>query len=79
MLPQQLPKEQIEWRRYYGWVSTMIYLESNFVQFKGELLLLLYPFFIFIGWNAVILVYKVTVKDDLTKWNNVLKGHSPVD
>lgn len=65
----------------------MIHLESNFVQFKEELLpkegnkaLLTFPF-LHIYWTECCdtEVYKATVKDDLTKWQNVLKAHSSVD
>ncbi|CAH2218559.1 trafficking particle complex subunit 10 [Pelobates cultripes] len=50
-LTQQLPREPMEWRRAYGRAPKMIHLESNFVQFKEELLpkegnkaLLTFPF-----------------------------------
>uniref|UniRef100_A0A8C9G398 TRAPPC10/Trs130 N-terminal domain-containing protein n=1 Tax=Pavo cristatus TaxID=9049 RepID=A0A8C9G398_PAVCR len=50
-LSQQLPREPMEWRRSYGRAPKMIHLESNFVQFKEELLpkegnkaLLTFPF-----------------------------------
>uniref|UniRef100_A0A8C4VGY6 Trafficking protein particle complex subunit 10 n=1 Tax=Gopherus evgoodei TaxID=1825980 RepID=A0A8C4VGY6_9SAUR len=87
MLSQQLPKEPMEWRRSYGRAPKMIHLESNFVQFKEELLpkegnkaLLTFPF-LHIYWTECCdtEVYKATVKDDLTKWQNVLKVHSSVD
>lgn len=87
MLSQQLPKEPMEWRRSYGRAPKMIHLESNFVQFKEELLpkegnkaLLTFPF-LHIYWTECCdtEVYKATVKDDITKWQNVLKVHSSVD
>ncbi|XP_006876848.1 PREDICTED: trafficking protein particle complex subunit 10 [Chrysochloris asiatica] len=87
MLSQQLPREPMEWRRSYGRAPKMIHLESNFVQFKDELLpkegnkaLLTFPF-LHIYWTECCdtEVYKATVKDDLTKWQNVLKAHSSVD
>nr|XP_045359962.1 trafficking protein particle complex subunit 10 isoform X1 [Camelus bactrianus] len=77
----------MEWRRSYGRAPKMIHLESNFVQFKEELLpkegnkaLLTFPF-LHIYWTECCdtEVYKATVKDDLTKWQNVLKSHSSVD
>ncbi|XP_072595335.1 trafficking protein particle complex subunit 10 isoform X3 [Vulpes vulpes] len=77
----------MEWRRSYGRAPKMIHLESNFVQFKEELLpkegnkaLLTFPF-LHIYWTECCdtEVYKATVKDDLTKWQNVLKAHSSVD
>ncbi|KAM5275435.1 trafficking protein particle complex subunit 10 isoform 2-T4 [Hipposideros larvatus] len=77
----------MEWRRSYGRAPKMIHLESNFVQFKEELLpkegnkaLLTFPF-LHVYWTECCdtEVYKATVKDDLTKWQNVLKAHSSVD
>uniref|UniRef100_A0A2R9AJP3 Trafficking protein particle complex subunit 10 n=1 Tax=Pan paniscus TaxID=9597 RepID=A0A2R9AJP3_PANPA len=74
-LSQQLPREPMEWRRSYGRAPKMIHLESNFVQFKEELLpkegnkaLLTFPF-LHIYWTECCdtEVYKATVKDDLTK------------
>lgn len=87
VLSQQLPREPMEWRRSYGRAPKMIHLESSFVQFKEELLpkegnkaLLTFPF-LHIYWTECCdtEVYKATVKDDLTKWQNVLKAHSSVD
>ncbi|XP_004842549.1 trafficking protein particle complex subunit 10 [Heterocephalus glaber] len=87
MLSQQLPREPMEWRRSYGRAPKMIHLESNFVPFKEELLpkegnkaLLTFPF-LHIYWTECCdtEVYKATVKDDLTKWQNILKAHSSVD
>ncbi|XP_019384571.1 PREDICTED: trafficking protein particle complex subunit 10 isoform X1 [Crocodylus porosus] len=87
MLSQQLPRDPMEWRRSYGRAPKMIHLESNFVQFKEELLpkegnkaLLTFPF-LHIYWTECCdtEVYKATVKDDITKWQNVLKAHSSVD
>ncbi|KAK9402061.1 hypothetical protein NXF25_010417 [Crotalus adamanteus] len=86
-LSQQLPKEPMEWRRSYGRAPKMIHLESNFVQFKEELLpkegnkaLLTFPF-LHIYWTECCdtEVYKATVKDDITKWQNVLKVHNSMD
>uniref|UniRef100_A0A5F8GH21 Trafficking protein particle complex subunit 10 n=1 Tax=Monodelphis domestica TaxID=13616 RepID=A0A5F8GH21_MONDO len=86
-LSQQLPREPMEWRRSYGRAPKMIHLESNFVQFKEELLpkegnkaLLTFPF-LHIYWTECCdtEVYKATLKDDLTKWQNVLKAHSSLD
>uniref|UniRef100_A0A8C3VHM3 Trafficking protein particle complex subunit 10 n=1 Tax=Catharus ustulatus TaxID=91951 RepID=A0A8C3VHM3_CATUS len=86
-LSQQLPREPMEWRRSYGRAPKMIHLESNFVQFKEELLpkegnkaLLTFPF-LHIYWTECCdtEVYKTAVKDDITKWQNVLKAHSSVD
>ncbi|XP_010217051.1 PREDICTED: trafficking protein particle complex subunit 10 [Tinamus guttatus] len=86
-LSQQLPREPMEWRRSYGRPPKMIHLESNFVQFKEELLpkegnkaLLTFPF-LHIYWTECCdtEAYKATVKDDITKWQNILKAHSSVD
>ncbi|XP_058152306.1 trafficking protein particle complex subunit 10 isoform X2 [Dasypus novemcinctus] len=86
-LSQQLPREPMEWRRSYGRAPKMIHLESSFVQFKEELLpkegnraLLTFPF-LHVYWTECCdtEVYKATVKDDLTKWQNVLRAHSSVD
>ncbi|XP_066891317.1 trafficking protein particle complex subunit 10 isoform X3 [Kogia breviceps] len=77
----------MEWRRSYGRAPKMIHLESNFVQFKEELLpkegntaLLTFPF-LHVYWTECCdtEVYKATVKDDLTKWQSVLKAHSSAD
>ncbi|XP_069491778.1 trafficking protein particle complex subunit 10 [Ambystoma mexicanum] len=86
-LTQQLPREPMEWRRSYGRAPKMIHLESNFVQFKEELLpkegnkaLLTFPF-LHIFWTECCdtEVYKASTKDDISKWQNVLKTHSSVD
>ncbi|XP_030059623.1 trafficking protein particle complex subunit 10 isoform X2 [Microcaecilia unicolor] len=77
----------MEWRRSYGRAPKMIHLESNFVQFKEELLpkegnkaLLTFPF-LHIYWTECCdtEVYKATAKDDITKWQNILKVHSSAD
>ncbi|XP_064413277.1 trafficking protein particle complex subunit 10 isoform X2 [Latimeria chalumnae] len=86
-LTQQLPREPMEWRRSYGRPPKMIHLESNFVQYKEELLpkegnkaLLTFPF-LHIYWTDCCdaEVYKATVKDDITKWQIMLKAHNIVD
>ncbi|XP_068127136.1 trafficking protein particle complex subunit 10 [Hyperolius riggenbachi] len=86
-LTQQLPREPMEWRRSYGRAPKMIHLESNFVQFKEELLpkegnkaLLTFPF-LHIYWTECCdtEVYKATTKDDITKWQNSLRAHSTTD
>lgn len=86
-LTQQLPREPMEWRRSYGRAPKMIHLESNFVQFKEELLpkegnkaLLTFPF-LHIFWTECCdtEVYKASTKDDISKWQNILKTHSTVD
>ncbi|XP_053312828.1 trafficking protein particle complex subunit 10 [Spea bombifrons] len=86
-LTQQLPREPMEWRRAYGRAPKMIHLESNFVQFKEELLpregnkaLLTFPF-LHIYWTECCdtEVYKATTKDDITKWQNALRAHSSTD
>ncbi|KAM4699256.1 trafficking protein particle complex subunit 10 isoform 2-T2 [Discoglossus pictus] len=86
-LTQQLPREPMEWRRAYGRAPKMIHLESNFVQFKEELLpkegnkaLLTFPF-LHIYWTECCdtEVYKASTKDDITKWQNVLRAHSSTD
>ncbi|XP_077149660.1 trafficking protein particle complex subunit 10 isoform X1 [Ranitomeya variabilis] len=86
-LTQQLPRDAMEWRRAYGRAPKMIHLESNFVQFKEELLpkegnkaLLTFPF-LHIYWTECCdtEVYKATTKDDLTKWQNSLRAHGTTD
>uniref|UniRef100_A0A8C5MWF2 Trafficking protein particle complex subunit 10 n=1 Tax=Leptobrachium leishanense TaxID=445787 RepID=A0A8C5MWF2_9ANUR len=86
-LSQQLPREPMEWRRAYGRAPKMIHLESNFVQFKEELLpkegnkaLLTFPF-LHIYWTECCdtEVYKASTKDDITKWQNALRAHSTTD
>ncbi|XP_053561093.1 trafficking protein particle complex subunit 10 [Bombina bombina] len=86
-LTQQLPREPMEWRRSYGRAPKMIHLESNFVQFKEELLpkegnkaLLTFPF-LHIYWTECCdtEVYKANTKDDITKWQNALRAHSTSD
>ncbi|XP_010903475.2 trafficking protein particle complex subunit 10 isoform X2 [Esox lucius] len=86
-LAQQLPKEPMEWRRSYGRAPKMIHLEANFVQFKEELLpkdgnkaLLTFPF-LHIYWTDCCdtEVYKASVKEDMQRWQNILRLHSSVD
>ncbi|KAM5126810.1 trafficking protein particle complex subunit 10-like [Mantella aurantiaca] len=86
-LTQQLPREPMEWRRSYGRAPKMIHLESNFVQFKEELLpkegnkaLLTFPF-LHIYWTECCdtEVYKASAKDDITKWQNALRAHGSSD
>ncbi|XP_071988107.1 LOW QUALITY PROTEIN: trafficking protein particle complex subunit 10-like [Engystomops pustulosus] len=86
-LTQQLPREPMEWRRAYGRAPKMIHLESNFVQYKEELLpkegnkaLLTFPF-LHIYWTECCdtEVYKATTKDDITKWQNALRAHGSTD
>lgn len=86
-LTQQLPREPMEWRRSYGRAPKMIHLESNFVQFKEELLpkegnkaLLTFPF-LHIYWTECCdtEVYKASTKDDITKWQNALRAHGSTD
>lgn len=87
LLAQQLPKEPMEWRRSYGRAPKMIHLEANFVQFKEELLpkegnkaLLTFPF-LHIYWTECCdtETYKTSVKEDMQKWQSVLRLHSSVD
>ncbi|XP_067849510.1 trafficking protein particle complex subunit 10 [Heptranchias perlo] len=87
ILVQQLPREPMEWRRSYGRPPKMIHLEANFVQFKEELIpkegnraLLTFPF-LHIFWTDCCdtEVYKATAKDEITKWQNVLKSYSSSD
>ncbi|XP_032889373.1 trafficking protein particle complex subunit 10 [Amblyraja radiata] len=87
ILVQQLPREPMEWRRSYGRPPKMIHLEANFVQFKEELIpkegnraLLTFPF-LHIFWTDCCdtEVYKATAKDEITKWQNILKAYSSVD
>uniref|UniRef100_A0A4W3JL46 Trafficking protein particle complex subunit 10 n=1 Tax=Callorhinchus milii TaxID=7868 RepID=A0A4W3JL46_CALMI len=87
ILVQQLPREPMEWRRSYGRPPKMIHLEANFVQFKEELIpkegnqaLLTFPF-LHVYWTDCCdtEVYKASTKDDITKWQNVLKSYSSSD
>ncbi|KAG8431029.1 hypothetical protein GDO86_019539 [Hymenochirus boettgeri] len=73
--------------RSYGRAPKMIHLESNFIPFKEELLpkegnkaLLTFPF-LHIYWTdcCETEVYKATTKDDITKWQNVLRAHNTTD
>ncbi|KAG8513712.1 Trafficking protein particle complex subunit 10, partial [Galemys pyrenaicus] len=73
--------------RSYGRAPKMIHLESNFVQFKEELLpkegtkaLLTFPF-LHIYWTECCdtEVYKVTVREDLARWQGVLKARGSAD
>ncbi|KAJ8379168.1 hypothetical protein AAFF_G00230800 [Aldrovandia affinis] len=86
-LTQQLPREPMEWRRSYGRAPKMIHLEANFVQFKEDLLpkegnkaLLTFPF-LHIYWTDCCdtELYKASVKEDIVRWQNLLKLHSTVD
>lgn len=86
-LTQQLPREPMEWRRSYGRAPKMIYLEANFVQFKEELLpkegnkaLLTFPF-LHIYWTDCCdtEVYKASVKEDMQRWQGVLRLHGSAD
>ncbi|XP_059506058.1 trafficking protein particle complex subunit 10 isoform X1 [Stegostoma tigrinum] len=87
ILMQQLPREPMEWRRSYGRPPKMIHLEANFVQFKEELIpkegnraLLTFPF-LHLFWTDCCdtEVYKATAKDEITKWQNILKAYSSSD
>ncbi|XP_051532316.1 trafficking protein particle complex subunit 10 isoform X1 [Myxocyprinus asiaticus] len=86
-LTQQLSREPMEWRRSYGRAPKMIYLEANFVQFKEELLpkeenkaLLTFPF-LHIYWTDCCdtEAYKASVKEDMQRWQGVLRLHGSVD
>ncbi|XP_073732490.1 trafficking protein particle complex subunit 10 isoform X3 [Misgurnus anguillicaudatus] len=86
-LTQQLPREPMEWRRSYGRAPKMIYLEANFVQFKEDLLpkdgnkaLLTFPF-LHIYWTDCCdtEMYKTSVKEDMQRWQNVLRLHGSQD
>ncbi|KAG7467283.1 hypothetical protein MATL_G00151720 [Megalops atlanticus] len=86
-LAQHLPREPMEWRRSYGRAPKMIHLEANFVQFKEELLpkegnkaLLTFPF-LHIYWTDCCdtEVYKASVKEDIVRWQSLLRLHSTVD
>lgn len=86
-LAQQLPREPMEWRRSYGRPPKMIHLEANFVQFKEDLLpkednkaLLTFPF-LHIYWTDCCdtEIYKATVKEDIIRWQNLLKTYNTVD
>ncbi|KAF7703265.1 trafficking protein particle complex subunit 10 [Silurus meridionalis] len=87
LLAQQLPWEPMEWRRSYGRAPKMIHLEANFVQFKEELLpkegnkaLLTFPF-LHIYWTDCCdtETYKTSVKEDMQRWQSVLKLHGSTD
>ncbi|KAL4609094.1 trafficking protein particle complex subunit 10 isoform X2 [Arapaima gigas] len=86
-LTQQLPREPMEWRRSYGRAPKMIHLEANFVQFKEELLpkegnraLLTFPF-LHIYWTDCCdtEVYKTSVKEDIVRWQSLLRLHGSTD
>ncbi|XP_037543079.1 trafficking protein particle complex subunit 10 [Nematolebias whitei] len=86
-LAQQLPREPMEWRRTYGRAPKMIHLEANFVQFKEELLpkdgnkaLLTFPF-LHIYWTDCCdtEMYKSSVKEDMMRWQNILRSHGSAD
>ncbi|XP_060741347.1 trafficking protein particle complex subunit 10 [Tachysurus vachellii] len=87
LLAQQLSREPMEWRRSYGRAPKMIHLEANFVQFKDELLpkegnkaLLTFPF-LHIYWTDCCdtETYKASVKEDMQRWQSVLKLHGSTD
>uniref|UniRef100_A0A8B9JEH0 Trafficking protein particle complex 10 n=1 Tax=Astyanax mexicanus TaxID=7994 RepID=A0A8B9JEH0_ASTMX len=87
LLAQQLPREPMEWRRSYGRAPKMIHLEANFVQFKEELLpkegnkaLLTFPF-LHIYWTDCCdtETYKASVKEDMQRWQGVLRLHGSSD
>lgn len=87
VLAQQLPREPMEWRRSYGRAPKMIHLEANFVQFKEELLpkegnkaLLTFPF-LHIYWTDCCdtETYKASVKEDMQRWQGVLRLHGSSD
>ncbi|KAG5833739.1 hypothetical protein ANANG_G00279070 [Anguilla anguilla] len=86
-LAQQLPREPMEWRRSYGRAPKMIHLEANFVQFKEELLpkegnraLLTFPF-LHMYWTDCCdtEVYKSSVKEDMVRWQGLLRLHGSAD
>ncbi|XP_061091559.1 trafficking protein particle complex subunit 10-like isoform X1 [Conger conger] len=86
-LAQQLPREPMEWRRSYGRAPKMIHLEANFVQFKEDLLpkegnkaLLTFPF-LHIYWTDCCdtEVYKASVKEDMARWQSLLRIHGSTD
>ncbi|XP_048834337.1 trafficking protein particle complex subunit 10 isoform X2 [Brienomyrus brachyistius] len=86
-LTQQLPREPMEWRRSYGRAPKMIHLEANFVQFKEDLLpkegnkaLLTFPF-LHIFWTDCCdtEAYKASVKEDIVRWQSLLRLHSTLD
>ncbi|KFQ00005.1 Trafficking protein particle complex subunit 10, partial [Haliaeetus albicilla] len=66
-LSQQLPREPMEWRRPY-------YTLPHLISFKCLFDLMVHHF-----PSQDTEVYKTTVKDDITKWQNVLKAHNSVD
>ncbi|KAI1899189.1 hypothetical protein AGOR_G00059140 [Albula goreensis] len=86
-LAQQLPREPMEWRRSYGRAPKMIHLEANFVQFKEDLLpkegnqaLLTFPF-LHMYWTDCCdtELYKASVKEDMLRWQSLLRAHGSVD
>ncbi|XP_064183833.1 trafficking protein particle complex subunit 10-like isoform X1 [Anguilla rostrata] len=86
-LAQQLPREPMEWRRSYGRAPKMIHLEANFVQFKEDLLpkegnkaLLTFPF-LHIYWTDCCdtEAYKASVKEDMARWQGLLRLHGSAD
>ncbi|MGH0136494.1 UNVERIFIED_CONTAM: hypothetical protein FKN15_061137 [Acipenser sinensis] len=71
----------------YGRPPKIIHLEANFVQFKEDLLpkednkaLLTFPF-LHIYWTDCCdtEIYKATVKEDIIRWQNLLKTYNTVD
>ncbi|XP_042201859.1 trafficking protein particle complex subunit 10 [Callorhinchus milii] len=86
-LVQQLPKEAVEWRRSYGRPPKMINLEANFVAFKEDLLpkegskaLLTFPF-LHIFWTDCCEseVYKASTKEEITRWQSMLRAYNSPD
>ncbi|KAJ8352583.1 hypothetical protein SKAU_G00240590 [Synaphobranchus kaupii] len=86
-LALQLPREPMEWRRSYGRAPKMIHLEANFVQFKEDLLpkegnraLLTFPF-LHIYWTDCCdtEAYKASVKEDMLRWQSLLRLHGSLD
>ncbi|XP_078472354.1 trafficking protein particle complex subunit 10 isoform X1 [Lampetra planeri] len=86
-LVQQLPKEAVEWRRSYGRPPKMINLEANFVAFKEDLLpkegskaLLTFPF-LHIFWTDCCEseVYKASTKEEITRWQSLLRTYNSPD
>ncbi|KFV03876.1 Trafficking protein particle complex subunit 10, partial [Pterocles gutturalis] len=78
-LSQQLPREPMEWRSEL--IATKICLCVCLLLEKNCLLKLFRMSDLMIHHfsSQDTEVYKTTVKDDITKWQNVLKAHNSVD
>ncbi|XP_022100695.1 trafficking protein particle complex subunit 10-like [Acanthaster planci] len=82
-----LPRDPVEWRRSYGRVPKMIFVDVAFVPFNHEQLakenertLFRKPcFHIYFTDCADADAYKLVVKDDIAAWQQSLKEHNMAD